>query len=239
MGRLASPPTLSAQPLVQGMVTLLTAECIIRQLASSEMPDHTGAMEEAVDADATEKNLTTPAAQTATPASPVASGWSTAGVRLTRGLDMPARDWDALFRAVQVRLSGAIADPVEPCSEELQQEIAATTQRIVIECMAALDNLHSSLTHERDLQEHFEVAVFNAQSDLAKALGAIAKSQKSQHRAGARRAATPTASAASPTPAHRPPLMPYAPVYGALVNARTQREAQRSHTRAQAVRSAE
>lgn len=149
---------------------------------------------------------------------------------------MPARVWDDLFRAVQVRLSQAVVGVGEDLPDDLQLEIAATTQRIVIECMAALDSLHSSLTHERDLQEQFEIAVFHAQGDLAKALGAIAVSSKSRMRNGSRRTTT---SSAPKTPAHRPVTLSHAPLYGALVTARTQREAQRSHTRAQAVRSAE
>ena len=49
-------------------------------------------------------------------------------------------------------------------------DAAAGVQVIVLECVAALDQLHAALTYERGRREHLVREVFNTQAALARAL---------------------------------------------------------------------
>ena len=79
-------------------------------------------------------------------------------------------DWDELFRAVTSRLRLTVGEPLVATPEAWVHDIADGVQVIVLECVAALDQLHAALTHERGRREQIEREVFNAQAALARAL---------------------------------------------------------------------
>ncbi len=86
-------------------------------------------------------------------------------------LDMAVEDWDALFRAVEVRLRSTVGEPLAVAAPQTQVYGAAVgVQTIVLECVAALEQLHTALKHERARREQLELGVLDAQAALARAL---------------------------------------------------------------------
>lgn len=79
-------------------------------------------------------------------------------------------DWDELFHAVTSRLRLTVGEPLAATPEAQAHDAAGGIQIIVLECVAALDQLHAALTHERGRRAQLEREVFNAQSALARAL---------------------------------------------------------------------
>lgn len=80
------------------------------------------------------------------------------------------RDWDELLHAVTSRLRLTVGEPLAVTPVAQAHDAAAGVQVIVLECVAALDQLHAVLTYERGRREHIEREVFNAQAALARAL---------------------------------------------------------------------
>lgn len=81
--------------------------------------------------------------------------------------DVSLLDWDDLFRAVKDRLR-AIADTHADSRFDLR--LPGDTPRIdtgVLECVAALEQLHLTMRHERDRREQLEWAVAEAHAALA------------------------------------------------------------------------
>lgn len=63
--------------------------------------------------------------------------------------DIAVDDWDALFRAVLDRLSQSVGK-VKATTPELQQsDSAVLIQTTVLDCVRALNQLHSALKHDR------------------------------------------------------------------------------------------
>ncbi|MBK5207018.1 MAG: hypothetical protein JJD98_16940 [Polaromonas sp.] len=79
-------------------------------------------------------------------------------------------DWGELFHAVTSRLRLTVGEPLAVTPVAQAHDAAAGVQTIVLECVAALDQLHAALTYERGRREHLEREVFNAQAALARAL---------------------------------------------------------------------
>lgn len=85
-------------------------------------------------------------------------------------LDMAIQDWDALFRAVEARLRLTVGEPLALPRHPGAHDAAVGVQTIVLECVAALDHLHTALKHERARREQLELGVLDAQAALARAL---------------------------------------------------------------------
>lgn len=85
-------------------------------------------------------------------------------------LDIAINDWDALFRAVEDRLRLTVDEPLANAPDAAAQDAAAGVRTIVLECVAALEQLHTALTHERGRREQLERGLHDAQATLARAL---------------------------------------------------------------------
>lgn len=85
---------------------------------------------------------------------------------MAQGLDHPAQekapaphhadiavdDWDLLFRAVRARLRSTVSGPVTAASGNVNS--ALQTQEAVLDCVAALESLHTALIYERSEMRH-------------------------------------------------------------------------------------
>jgi len=85
-------------------------------------------------------------------------------------LDIAINDWDALFRAIEDRLRRTVGEPLANAPDAAAQDAAAGVRTIVLECVAALEQLHTALTHERGRREQLERGLHDAQATLARAL---------------------------------------------------------------------
>lgn len=88
-------------------------------------------------------------------------------------LDIAIDDWDALFRAVEDRLRLTVGEPLANMPNKPDapaHDAAAEVRTIVLECVAALEQLHTALTHERGRREQLERGLHDAQATLARAL---------------------------------------------------------------------
>lgn len=79
-------------------------------------------------------------------------------------------DWDELFRAVESRLTLTVGPRLTGTPEPQADDRAGRIQVIVLECVTALEQLHTALTHERARCQWLELEVAEAQAALATAL---------------------------------------------------------------------
>lgn len=87
--------------------------------------------------------------------------------------DIAIEDWNELFHAVEARLKATVGESLALDSSAFDvnpDDIGPKVQRVVLECVTALEQLHLALTHERELRHQLELEVFDAQSALAQAL---------------------------------------------------------------------
>lgn len=70
-----------------------------------------------------------------------------------RSPDITIEDWDALFGAVEARLRMTVGEPLAAPTGAHAHDAAVGVQTIVLECVAALEQLHTALTHERGRRE--------------------------------------------------------------------------------------
>ena len=86
---------------------------------------------------------------------------------------IPIGDWDNLFNAVKERLIRTVYMP------DTWQDVAAVdlgavrTRTAVLECVAALDQLHATVTAEMARREVLELEVFDANMSLAHTRAAL------------------------------------------------------------------
>lgn len=78
-------------------------------------------------------------------------------------------EWDDLFRAVEARLTLAVGKRQSKATEQDVDDVAAHVQAIVLECVAALDQLHKMLECERDRSAVFVMEAFHAYAGLDQA----------------------------------------------------------------------
>ena len=70
-----------------------------------------------------------------------------------RPLEIAIKDWDVLFRAVEARLLLSVSHRLASVPKSQATEAAELVQSIVLECVAALHQLHIALTQERDQRD--------------------------------------------------------------------------------------
>ena len=72
-------------------------------------------------------------------------------------------DWDAMFRAVELRLRQTVGERLAVMPELQPHHAAGRVQAIVLECVEALEQLHTALMLERDRcgQLERELAILN------------------------------------------------------------------------------
>lgn len=100
-------------------------------------------------------------------------------------LDVAIGDLDDLVSAVKARLRLAVDERRIATPESLLQEQTAVgrVRADVLECAAALDHLHATLTHELARRGTLELEVFDAQVELAQARAEIVGIQAGERRA--------------------------------------------------------
>lgn len=221
-------PDLSHMPLPerleQGDGSLLTAQCIMRQLTQDD---------EAPSADALHGQIHNRRSEDRKPgqgATPIHGALHNDqkgkngenGVRPLRATDISVDDWDHLFRAVETRLKNTMSDLLAKTQMGPQLELVGSAHAVVFECTAALDYLHSALSHERDFQQQLEMTVFSAQNSLAKAMSLLADIQL-QETHKSMYSGTEAVASNNTRSLHKP--IPYVPLYDALIAAKARRRA--------------
>lgn len=91
------------------------------------------------------------------------------------GID--GRDWDDLLNAVKARLRLTVGICAGATAELRAPDKALWVQAGVLECVAALDQLHASLKHDRSRHRQLELEVFSAPTELAPARPELASSR--------------------------------------------------------------
>ena len=95
--------------------------------------------------------------------------------------DVSFVDWDDLFCAVKDRLKTIALDRLDPAP--LPHQMVSQIKFTVFECVAALDQLHTSLRHELGRQQKLALDFFDAQTALAQALTELSGMQAGERRA--------------------------------------------------------
>ena len=102
--------------------------------------------------------------------------------------DVAIGDWDDLFNAVKTRLRETVGGHLAATTSGRQAD--DTPDRIraeVLECVAALDHLHSTLSHELSRCRQLKMEVLSAQAALSQAhtalLGTRAGERRARHQA--------------------------------------------------------
>ncbi len=99
-------------------------------------------------------------------------------------LDVAFGDWDELLNAVKARLRQTVGEWLE-VTPTAPGHIAAgqVVRTSVLECVAALDQLHTTLTHELGRREQLELEVFDARTALEQARAELIGTQAEQRHA--------------------------------------------------------
>ena len=71
-------------------------------------------------------------------------------------IDVAMDDWDDLFRAVKVRLRQTVAERAGKAGAPEMIETLSRIRAGVLECVEALDQLHSTLRHETDRRRYLD-----------------------------------------------------------------------------------
>ena len=78
--------------------------------------------------------------------------------------DVAIEDWDILLGAVKARLKLTVGELLAAVPRPWAPDEAGRVQASVLECVAALDQLHTTLTHELDRRRQLESEVRDAQA---------------------------------------------------------------------------
>lgn len=97
--------------------------------------------------------------------------------------DVAIGDWDDLLNAVKTRLRLSVGEPIEGKSTPRSDETPDRVRSSVLECVAALDHLHTTLTHELGRCRQLKMEVLSAQAALAQARTELAGTRAGERRA--------------------------------------------------------
>ena len=102
-----------------------------------------------------------------------------------QALDIALEDWDVLCAAVESRLGLLVRDPHEPASATAGPagEPLHRLRAGVLDCAAALAQLRMALAHDRARGRAVELALFEAQTALAKVRGDLARTRAGERQA--------------------------------------------------------
>ena len=83
-------------------------------------------------------------------------------------MDIAIEDWDAMFRAVESRLSHAVSQLFTTVSDVPAPDPLHSIRIIVLECVEALGQLHNALKHERaqSVQRELQAAAYASTAGL-------------------------------------------------------------------------
>jgi diguanylate cyclase len=94
-------------------------------------------------------------------------------------------DWEVLLGAVKTRLMLAVDERAARSPEHQGSDTSAWVRSTVLECVGALDQLHTTLAHELERRQRLEMEVLDAQTTLAQTraelLGTQAGERKARH----------------------------------------------------------
>ncbi len=76
-----------------------------------------------------------------------------------------ADDWDQLFHAVEARLRNCVGKQLSKTPQLPLQDPAAVVEAVVLECVAAFDQLHAALKRERLQRRELVVDHFVASNE--------------------------------------------------------------------------
>ncbi len=88
--------------------------------------------------------------------------------------DMDSDDWDDLLNAVKTRLRQTVGEQSAAMPPPSVRDAAGQVQSSVLECVLALDQLHTTLAHELGRRRQLERKVLDAQIALAQARAELA-----------------------------------------------------------------
>lgn len=97
--------------------------------------------------------------------------------------DVAMGDWEALFGAVKARLRLSVGEPPAATREPPLQGESGRVRARVLECMTALDQLHTTLAHELGRRQQLELEVFDALTALAQARADLTGTRAGEKRA--------------------------------------------------------
>ena len=83
--------------------------------------------------------------------------------------DVAIEHWNELFSSVKARLRRTVDDHLVALTLPLADVAAEHVRSGVLDCVAALDQLHNTLTHEADRRQRLELELFESRSALAQA----------------------------------------------------------------------
>ena len=97
--------------------------------------------------------------------------------------DVAIRDLDDLLVAVKAKLRQTIGELPVNALDSQDHDAAARVGANVLECVAALDQLHTTLMHELDRGRQIELQLFDARTELARAQAELLGTQAGERRA--------------------------------------------------------
>lgn len=89
-------------------------------------------------------------------------------------LDVAISDWDELFSAVEARLTSTVGEWLAVLPETAASTAANRVRASVLECVAALHQLHSTVSHELARRQRVEQDLIDARTALAKVRAELA-----------------------------------------------------------------
>jgi diguanylate cyclase len=92
-------------------------------------------------------------------------------------------DWNHLLGAVMARLRSSVGDRADAAGDAPLHHPAAIVRCDVLECVAALDQLHATLRQELDRRQQLELEVVDAQAALAQARAELVGTRAGERRA--------------------------------------------------------
>ena len=111
------------------------------------------------------------------------TGFAADTARVPPAMDVAIDDWDELMSAVETRLRLTVS---ERLANELELPDSGSADRIratVLECLSALDQLHTTLKHELGRRREVDQEVFDARTALASMPDAPAGARTGESRA--------------------------------------------------------
>jgi diguanylate cyclase len=99
--------------------------------------------------------------------------------------DIGLGEWEDLLCAVKDRLRQTVAEPIGGPQAAHPHDILGSVQASVLDCVAALDQLHATLSHELGRRQGLELQVFDALTELAQVraelVGTRSEEKRSRH----------------------------------------------------------
>lgn len=95
--------------------------------------------------------------------------------------EIDIENWDDMFSAVKAQLRQTVGEHAE--HGPVAADGAGRVQTSVLECVAALDQLHAGLARERERRHVLELQVLNTQNELGQAITALVDTRAEETRA--------------------------------------------------------